>query len=208
MSETSQVSRAGVILAIFGMIGAFSPVQGADADGQAGAQLWANACARCHNMRDPGDFRDQNWRPIVSHMRVRAGLTGEDSRLILEFLQSSNQPAFRGVAANSGTSSAASPLPAGKAAPDPIAGAAMFQRDCVVCHGKDGKGAIPGVRDFNAVDGPLAKPDEELFTNIVNGFQSPGSPLAMPHHGGKEALSDTDIRSILSYLRQEFGRWP
>lgn len=55
-----------------------------------GAKAWAQNCARCHNMRDPKEFRDDLWRPIVAHMRVRAGLTGQESRDILLFLQRSN----------------------------------------------------------------------------------------------------------------------
>lgn len=57
-----------------------------------GAQSWADNCARCHNMRDPAEFRDDVWEPTVLHMRVRAGLTGQESRDILTFLQQSNDP--------------------------------------------------------------------------------------------------------------------
>ena len=55
-----------------------------------GAQSWANNCARCHNMRDPKELRDDQWRAAVGHMRVRAGLTGQEARDILVFLQGSN----------------------------------------------------------------------------------------------------------------------
>jgi len=55
-----------------------------------GTGLWAQNCARCHNMRDPKEFRDDLWKPIMTHMRIRAGLTGQDTRDILAFLQSSN----------------------------------------------------------------------------------------------------------------------
>jgi len=55
-----------------------------------GAKLWANTCVRCHNMRDPKDLTDEEWGITISHMRVRAGLTGQDTRDILEFLQKSN----------------------------------------------------------------------------------------------------------------------
>lgn len=55
-----------------------------------GAKAWANNCGRCHNMRDPSELRDDQWRPSVAHMRVRAGLTGKEARDILEFLQESN----------------------------------------------------------------------------------------------------------------------
>lgn len=55
-----------------------------------GARAWAEQCARCHNMRDPRELRDDQWRAVVTHMRVRAGLTGEQARDILRFLQESN----------------------------------------------------------------------------------------------------------------------
>jgi len=57
---------------------------------QRGAKAWSDNCQRCHNMRDPKEFRDDLWRPIVTHMRVRGGLTGQDSRDILHFLQKAN----------------------------------------------------------------------------------------------------------------------
>lgn len=55
-----------------------------------GAQAWAANCSRCHNMRDPKELRDDQWRAAVAHMRVRAGLTGQEARDILVFLQGSN----------------------------------------------------------------------------------------------------------------------
>lgn len=55
-----------------------------------GARAWAEQCARCHNMRDPRELRDDQWRAVVTHMRVRAGLTGEQARDILRFLTESN----------------------------------------------------------------------------------------------------------------------
>jgi hypothetical protein len=59
-------------------------------DAGRGVKLWSDVCARCHNMRDPREFRDDQWQVIVSHMRVRAGLTGQDARDMLAFLQASN----------------------------------------------------------------------------------------------------------------------
>lgn len=55
-----------------------------------GASLWANTCQRCHNMRDPGELDDKQWKTAVTHMRIRAGLTGQDARDVLAFLQQSN----------------------------------------------------------------------------------------------------------------------
>ena len=58
-----------------------------------GALQWANNCNRCHNMRDPREYRDDLWEPIVAHMRIIGGLTGQQQRDILYFLQSSNYSA-------------------------------------------------------------------------------------------------------------------
>lgn len=55
-----------------------------------GAQTWAATCARCHNMRDPKELRDDQWRAVVVYMRVRANMTGQEARDVLAFLQRSN----------------------------------------------------------------------------------------------------------------------
>jgi len=55
-----------------------------------GAKAWADTCARCHNMRDARSLRDDQWRAAMAHMRIRAGLTAQESEDILAFLQGSN----------------------------------------------------------------------------------------------------------------------
>jgi len=55
-----------------------------------GAQLWAQNCSRCHNYRNPKDYNDELWKPVIYHMRIRGGFTGQETRDILEFLQKSN----------------------------------------------------------------------------------------------------------------------
>ncbi|WP_297528741.1 c-type cytochrome [Thiohalobacter sp.] len=65
-------------------------VKDMEGDFARGAQVWVNNCTRCHNARDPREFRDDLWRPIVFHMRIRGGLTGQDTRDVLKFLQESN----------------------------------------------------------------------------------------------------------------------
>lgn len=63
----------------------------ADSDRTAGGALvWAQNCMRCHNLRRPHERSDREWDLIVHHMRVRAGLTAQEHRLIREFLQSAN----------------------------------------------------------------------------------------------------------------------
>ena len=55
-----------------------------------GSELWGENCTRCHNARPPDYYSDGQWDAIVHHMRLRANLTGEESRKIAEFLKAAN----------------------------------------------------------------------------------------------------------------------
>ena len=181
-------------------IGAAAETAAGDAaDPIRGAQSWADNCSRCHNMRDPSEFRDDLWRPIMTHMRMRAGLTGQQTRDILAFLQASN---YRGASARPvkvATTTASPPV-------DAALGATVYNQTCVVCHGADGKGAIPGVPDFTAADGALAKSDDVLLQHIIEGFKSPEAIMMMPARGGNPALTDAELAATLAHIRTNFSR--
>ena len=85
-------------------------------------------------------------------------------------------------------------------------GAAVYNSTCIACHGADGKGVLPGAPDFTDNEGSLSKVDTVLFQNIINGFQSPGSPMAMPPKGGNASLSDQDIENVIAYMRSTFAK--
>jgi hypothetical protein len=55
--------------------------------GKSGAELWAANCVRCHNIRSPSSYSPAQWEVIMMHMRVRANLTPEEHKKILEFLK-------------------------------------------------------------------------------------------------------------------------
>ena len=57
--------------------------------GLTGEELWSNNCLRCHNIRPPTMYGDAQWDVIVHHMRLRANITGQEQRAIVEFLKSS-----------------------------------------------------------------------------------------------------------------------
>jgi len=82
------------LVILLGFVGVSSTFAGSENDDMAqfarGAQKWANTCMRCHNTRDPKEFDDADWRPIIMHMRIRAGLTRKDADDILAFMQKSN----------------------------------------------------------------------------------------------------------------------
>jgi len=56
--------------------------------GLSGEELWSNNCLRCHNIRPPTMYSDAQWEVIVHHMRLRANITGQEQRAIVEFLKS------------------------------------------------------------------------------------------------------------------------
>lgn len=56
----------------------------------AGAQLWAQNCGHCHNIRSPGSYSDAQWEIVALHMRVRANLTAEEHKKILAFLKTAH----------------------------------------------------------------------------------------------------------------------
>ena len=56
-----------------------------------GAQAWVENCNRCHNYRDPQELRDDQWITSIYHMRIRAGLTGQETRDLITFMQQSNR---------------------------------------------------------------------------------------------------------------------
>lgn len=85
-------------------------------------------------------------------------------------------------------------------------GKTIYEGTCIACHGPDGKGALPGVSDFTAPKGPLAQSDDVLKKRIREGFQSPGSPMAMPPKGGNPNLTEKNIDDVLRYLQATFKR--
>lgn len=180
-----------------------------------GATAWAESCSACHNLRSPAELDDTQWRVAATHMRVRANLPGDVTRDIIAFLQASNggpQPAAYAVPASvssaASASSAAAATGSGSAAAsaDPVAGGQIYATTCVACHGQNGAGTLPGAPDFTAANGRLAKSDEVLIRNMINGFQSPGSPMPMPAKGGNPDLTDQDMVNVLAYIRTTFEK--
>ncbi len=81
--HTSKATSEQSTVEAVGTVGGEQPLKG-------GAQAWAQNCMRCHNLRPPHERSDREWEAIVFHMRVRANLTAEEHRLIVEFLKAAN----------------------------------------------------------------------------------------------------------------------
>lgn len=55
-----------------------------------GSEVYVANCGKCHSERFPSERTDEEWRLIVSHMRVRAGLTAKEAKAVLQYLQENN----------------------------------------------------------------------------------------------------------------------
>ena len=55
-----------------------------------GAEVWAQNCGHCHNIRSPDSYSDAQWEVVMLHMRVRANLTADEHKKILAFLKSAH----------------------------------------------------------------------------------------------------------------------
>lgn len=176
-----------------------------DAAAARGAQAWANHCSRCHNLRSPSELNAELWDVSVQHMRVRANLPGSVADDIKLFLMSSAASGARASMPGE-TDGSAVPSFAHLALGDPLRGKEVYSQTCFACHGADGKGAIDGVPDLTIADRRLAKPDEIVLMNIIKGYQSEGSIMAMPPMGGNPDLTEQDMADVLAYMRKEFEK--
>jgi cytochrome c5 len=87
-----------------------------------------------------------------------------------------------------------------------LTGEAIYKQTCIACHGANGQGSVPGAANFTDSKGVLSKSDTVLLEHIIKGYQSPGSPMAMPPRGGNPKLTDDDLKKTLAYIRQKFGQ--
>ncbi|WP_296821194.1 cytochrome c [Thiobacillus sp.] len=87
-------------------------------------------------------------------------------------------------------------------------GQLVYNGTCIACHGSDGTGGLPGVPDLTGKTGLLSQDDAILLGRMADGFQTPGSSMAMPPKGGNPALTDADLKAVLKYMRNEFQQDP
>ena len=51
-----------------------------------GGEIWAENCIRCHYLRPSTQYSPAQWDVIVSHMRMRANLNGEEQRAVYQLM--------------------------------------------------------------------------------------------------------------------------
>ncbi len=80
---------------------------------------------------------------------------------------------------------------------------ATWDKDCAMCHGKDGRGSTPAGKHLGAPDFEDAKvqksfTDEQAVKDIQDGIVKDGHRKMKAY---KDQLSDTDIHELVKYLR-------
>ncbi len=53
---------------------------------EAGAQLYAANCVKCHGFKDPKNFTAEEWKEIVPRMAVKAKIDAYTENKILEYV--------------------------------------------------------------------------------------------------------------------------
>ena len=172
------------LLVLLGMCIALPVVaQDAAPDFSRGASLYSANCGRCHNARGPAEFSDRSWPLIMTHMRVIAGLPGDQARSIEAFLLAGNNPPAR-------RTHAATPVKA--------SGRKLInQYGCRGCHriGTQGGTIGPSLNDV------FERRTEAWLKNQIQRPREHNARSAMPDFG----LNDQQVRAIVDALRRASG---
>jgi mono/diheme cytochrome c family protein len=110
--------------------------------------------------------------------------------------------------------------PTGFSAASIAVGAALFARDCAVCHGAEGRGDGKLAKTLAVPPANLTAPhvlmhgDSQMFQWVSEGIKSPRGARAMPGFAG--ALTETQRWELIDYIRahnlgdaaQRNGKWP
>ncbi len=193
----------GILFIVYSVSYAGKLFSGLGTPQKSGPQLWVDNCSRCHNYRAPTEFTPNQWNTIMLHMRIQGGLTGKEAKEILAYLSDASLSEFKTATTTSSASQQKSQgnqsAPKTKNTGQSISsGKAIFQKNCIACHGIDGKGTSPAFPDFTKKGGVLSQSSGVLLHNIIHGIGG------MPPRGGNSSLSDDDLKAALDYIESTF----
>lgn len=77
----------------------------------------------------------------------------------------------------------------------------IYEEVCMVCHGYDGSGSMPGVPDLSDNERLFSDDKSLVLERIKTGIQKAGA-LSMPAKGGNPLLTDEQLMDVLVYLKK------
>lgn len=80
----------------------------------------------------------------------------------------------------------------------------LYSENCLICHGDDGSGAMPGVVDLTVNRRWATMNELALVERLKQGIQPPGAQMSMPPKGGNPDLTDNDLKALIRYMRTVF----
>jgi cytochrome c5 len=93
---------------------------------------------------------------------------------------------------------ATAPAPTGAAAPAAMAGNAVYEQACALCHVPPGLAGAPAFGDAANWGPRIAQGRDVLAEHVINGYQ--GSAGVMPPKGGRVDLSDDEVLAAMQYM--------
>ena len=169
-----------VILLAAGFTWASAKADHRDGDPIRGGRLYSDNCGRCHNPRPPNEHINRDWSIVMTHMRIVAGLPGQQARDVHAFLTASNNPP-RQVATTRG--------------PVTESGAGVVdQYMCRGCHviGGDGGNLGPDLA------GLFQRRNDEWIRVQIQNPRTHNSASVMPELG----LTSAQVDAIMDTLRE------
>ena len=88
MKKSFAILSIFVLIVLSGIIGISSCAVSKKVQDKTGTQLWGENCGRCHNAPGPGEFSNTNWDIVGTHMRIRANITADEEKKIIDYLKS------------------------------------------------------------------------------------------------------------------------
>jgi len=168
-------------------------------DVQEGAGVYGATCGRCHYARSPLEHSDRDWVLIINHMRVRANLTGKQTRSVLAFLQATNAGPQGPEALPSRREAPSEVQPSLRHEPvseDPEVIARgkelIAVKACNGCHVLEGTGGNLGP----SLDGALTRRDAQYVWEKLTNPAFDNATSMMPNLG----LTQDEIEALVAYL--------
>lgn len=183
---------------------------------RSGQEIYTAVCSSCHDsgalgapkFNNKGDWAGRlgkGFDTLLAHaingfnqMPARGGdadLSDVEVARAVAHLANSAGGSFKAPEAAAPAASAAVAV---AAKPDPAKGAAIYEANCVACHGAGVAGA-PKLGDKAGWSARLDKGYDTLYASALNGIG------AMPAKGGSADLSEADLANAVAYMIKESG---